>query len=145
MKALVVYDTKYGNTEKVAAAIAEVLTSDALHVDDISTVDLFDYGLLIIGSPTHGGFPSEGIHAMLKELPDLQSINVAAFDTRTRTTVFGYAAPKIGRGLNRKGASLVAPPEGFLVVGMEGPLMEGELERARDWAKGLCALSNPPT
>ena len=140
MKVLVVYDTKYGNTEMVATAIAEAIASDAHHVDDISTVDLVAYDLLIIGSPTHGGFPSEGVHAMIKALPDLKNTHAAAFDTRTKTTVFGYAAPKIERGLKKKGATLVAPHEGFMVMGMEGPLMEGELQRARDWAQKLNSL-----
>ncbi len=49
----------------------------------------------------------------------------------------GYAAPRIVEALKKKGGNLVVPPEGFLVKDREGPLKEGELERAATWAKGL--------
>ena len=32
---------------------------------------------------------------------------------------------------------MVATPEGFIVTDTEGPLREGELERAAEWARGL--------
>jgi flavodoxin len=139
MRVLIIFDSKYGNTEKVARAIGESSGIQVLHVDDIHPVDLTNCDLLIIGSPTHGGFPTEGIHRLVKDAPDLHMVNAAAFDTRTKTTVFGYAAPKIGRNLKKKGAAMLVQPEGFLVVGMEGPLMEGELERARNWARSIMA------
>jgi len=52
-------------------------------------------------------------------------------------TSFGYDAPRIARSLERSGGNLLAPPEGFVVLGMKGPLKEGELERAAGWAKGI--------
>ena len=55
----------------------------------------------------------------------------------TQRTIFGYAAPEIARSLERNGGTLLAPPEGFVVLGMEGPLKEGELERAAGWAQGM--------
>jgi hypothetical protein len=36
-----------------------------------------------------------------------------------------------------KGGNLLAPPEGFVVLGVQGPLKDGELERAAGWAKGI--------
>jgi flavodoxin I len=48
-----------------------------------------------------------------------------------------YAAGKIADSLKKKGATLMASPEGFFVKGKEGPLKEGELERAAGWAKGI--------
>jgi hypothetical protein len=88
------------------------------------------FGLLFVGSPTHGGFPTKRIHALLQAPLALKRIGAAAFDTRTRTTIFGYAATKIARDLQRHGARLLAPAEGFLVAGIRGPLKEGELARA---------------
>ena len=65
---------------------------------------------------------------------------MAGFDTRMTNkliTLFGTAAPKIAKMLEKKGGTLVGPPGDFLVTGGEGPLKEGEVERAAAWAKGL--------
>jgi hypothetical protein len=51
--------------------------------------------------------------------------------------LFGYAAKPIADRLRKKGGSLVAPPEGFYVAGTEGPLLEGELDRAAQWAREM--------
>ena len=52
-------------------------------------------------------------------------------------SLFGFAAEKIGKALVRKGGSPIATPEGFIVEGSEGPIREGELERAEQWAVRL--------
>ncbi|MBM3129434.1 MAG: flavodoxin family protein [Chloroflexi bacterium] len=137
MNALVIYDSVHGNTEKIAQAIAKAIGGQLCRVGQVNPADLRGCNLLIVGSPTHGGFPTEGIHRMLKASLVLKEVNVAAFDTRTATTIFGYAAPKIARSLQKNGGNLLALPEGFLVKGMEGPLKDGELERATKWAKSL--------
>jgi flavodoxin I len=142
MKTLIVYDSKHGNTEKIALAIGEAVGARVLQVGDVNPADLQGLDLLIVGSPTHGGWYTEGIKALLETSPALDNINVAAFDTRTATIwnrilPFGYAAPRIARSLERSSGHLVAPPEGFVVLGMEGPLKEGELARAAGWAKGV--------
>jgi hypothetical protein len=70
---------------------------------------------------------------------------VAAFDTRhvsKWTLLFGYAAPRIARSMERSGAALLAAPEGFFVLGTEGPLKEGELERAACWAREVAKGKN---
>jgi len=51
--------------------------------------------------------------------------------------LFGYAAEPIAKRLGRKGGELAVTPEGFLVEGTEGPLKEGELERAAAWAERI--------
>jgi len=43
--------------------------------------------------------------------------------------------------LRKKGAELVVPSVGFYVIGQEGPLKQGELERAADWARALLMVS----
>ena len=52
-------------------------------------------------------------------------------------SVIHYAAERIARELTKKGGRLVAEPEGFIVEQKEGPLKQGELERADHWAKAM--------
>ena len=144
MKALIVYDSVYGNTEKIARAIAEAITPSGevkvLGAGEANPSELESTDLLIVGSPTHGGRPTSAVQDLLKKVPKLQGINVAAFDTRIQTKlvgVFGYAAGRIANNLKKKGGNLIASPEGFFVTGGQGPLKEGELERAAAWAKGI--------
>jgi len=144
MRALIVYDSVYGNTEKIARAIAEAITPSGevkvLRAGEASPSELASIDLLIVGSPTHGGRPTPAIQDLLNKVPKLQGINVAAFDTRIPTKlvrVFGYAAGRIARNLKGKGGTLIASPEGFFVTASKGPLKEGELERAAAWAKGI--------
>jgi flavodoxin len=146
MKTWIVYDSLWGNTEKIAQAIGDALGGEAevFRATDVdpSAVDAVD--LLVIGSPTHGGGPTEAIQGLLGQLEGAlpAGMSVAAFDTRLATrwvAIFGYAAGKIARKLEEAGATLVVPPEGFVVQGKEGPLREGELERAADWARRLGA------
>ena len=144
MRALIVYDSVYGNTEKIARAIAEAITPSGevkvLRAGEESPSELASIDLLIVGSPTHGGRPTPAIQDLLNKVPKLQGINVAAFDTRIPTKlvrVFGYAAGRIARNLKGKGGTLIASPEGFFVTASKGPLKEGELERAAAWAKGI--------
>lgn len=98
--------------------------------------------LLIVGSPTHGGRPTPAIQDFLNRVSAsaIKDIDVAAFDTRFSTRlvrIFGYAAGKIAGSLKTKGGTLFLSPEGFFVKGKEGPLKEGELERAAGWARGI--------
>lgn len=137
MKILIVYDSTYGNTEEIARAIGEAITGEVkvLRVGEADPSETFD--LLIVGSPTHGGRPTQAIQDFTKRVPALNGAPVAAFDTRLSTSlvkIFGYAAGRIGKTLEKKGGTLVKPPEAFFVKGTKGPLREGELERAASWA-----------
>lgn len=150
MKTLVIHDSLYGNTKIIAQAIADAIPGqvEMVHVNEAPALNLGAYDLLIVGGPTHGGGPSDPMKAMLDKLTPaaLAGISVAAFDTRITwwwVRPFGYAAPKIARRLEKKGGKLVAEGEGFFVTGGEGPLKEGEVERAAAWAKGIAALVTP--
>jgi len=154
MKAMVVYDSFFGNTEQIAQAIGNALGSpenvEILRVGDARPEQLTGLTRLIVGSPTRGFRPSPAISSFLNSIPSnvLNGVRVAAFDTRfTREEIessvfilpilvnmFGYAAKPIADRLKKKGGDLILPPEGFYVIGTEGPLKEGELERAADWA-----------
>lgn len=152
MKILILYDSFYGNTEKIAEAIGSGLVGDIkiIHVKKAGISQVKNINLLVVGSPTHGGMPTPSIAAFLKTLPDdsLAWVNVAAFDTRFATedhgialkivmNVLRFAAGRIVRTLKRKGGIPIAKPEGFIVEDKEGPLKKGELERAKAWAKRL--------
>jgi flavodoxin I len=145
MKALIVYDSVYGNTEKIAKAVAEAITPSyevkILRAGEANPSELASIELLIVGSPTHGGRPMPAVQDFLNKVPKLsQGINVAAFDTRSQAKlarVFGNAAGRIAGHLKRKDGVLIASPAGFFVTGSKGPLKEGELERAAGWAKGI--------
>jgi flavodoxin len=139
MRTLVVYDSVHGNTEKVALAVGEALGALVRRVGETTPADLHGFELVIVGSPTHGGFPTEAVHNFLKRPLGLAGVSVAAFDTRTKTTVFGYAAPKMAKALTKSGGTLSAPPEGFFVHGTKGPLLDGEVGRAISWGRGLSA------
>jgi flavodoxin I len=148
MKTLIIYDSVHGNTAKVAQAVGDALASEvsvrraskAVGAADVKALDL-----LVVGSPTHGGWFTEAIKGWLDQVPAtaLRGIRVAAFDTRTPPTrlgrIFGYAAPRIADRLEKKGGTLLAPPEGFFVKGIKGPLEEGELERAAGWVQEIAA------
>ena len=144
MKALIVYDSMYGNTEKIAKSIGGAITGDVevLRVSEADPSDLKTIDLFIVGSPTYGGRPTPAIRDFINKVPQssLQGIKAAAFDTRLSTRmvkILGYAASKIASSLKKKGANLITEPEGFFVEGGKGPLKEGELERATAWVKGI--------
>ena len=144
MKVVIVYDSVYGNTEKIAKAIGGAITSEVkvLRVGEADPSELKTIDLFILGSPTQRGRPTPAIRDFLNNIPELslQGINIAAFDTRISTKlvgIFGYAAGRIAGNLKGKGGTLIASPEGFFVRSTQGPLREGELERAASWAKEI--------
>ena len=158
MKAMVVYGSVYGNTEKVAQAIGQALgTADDVEVVPAGSVKperLADLTLLVVGSPTQKFRPIGPVTNLLKSLPGnaLNGVKVAAFDTRFPESkieevgilaffvrIFGYAAKPIADRLQKKGGQLAVPPEGFYVTDTEGPLVEGELDRAAEWARKIAA------
>ena len=144
METLVVYDSVYGNTEKIARAIASTAGGEArafrsggVNISELKSVDL-----LIVGAPTYGGRPTPAALEFLNKLTkaDIKGKAVAAFDTRLRAKwvmIFGYAAAKINATLKARGANPVVAPEGFFVKGTKGPLKDGEIERAEAWGKEI--------
>jgi len=146
MKVLIVYDTLYGNTEKIARAIAAAITPSndvkVVRVSEVAPSELGSIDLLMVGSPTQNTGSTKAIQEFLSKIPanSLKNIGVAAFDTRYSgilVGIFGFAAGKIADSLKRNGGTLIASPEGFFVEGKEGPLKQGEVERAAGWAKGI--------
>lgn len=158
MKALVVYDSFFSNTEKIAQAIGQAISADeVLPVGKVIPDHLAGLDLLVVGSPTRSFNASPAIIEMLKAIPQngLKGIKVAAFDTRFPDSVIAETKPLAffvklwGRAafadkhiedlLKKKGGELLAPSVGFYVTGTEGPLMDGEIERATHWAGEILA------
>ena len=144
MNALVLYDSKFGNTERIAETIAlaiqEAVPTRLSAIEDVPDLveALADVDVLVIGGPTHVHGVSTPLRHMVESLGDgsLKGIRTAAFDTRLHgmKVVTGSAAVRLGRLLRRRGAWLVVPPASFIVEGREGPLQPGEVEHANAWA-----------
>jgi len=161
MKALVVYESMYGNTAAVAEAIASSLRARGLEVDlcPVSETDpeaTAEVDLLVVGGPTHvHGMSSSksrqtavsdekntfaaptlepGLRAWLKELPSGAGRLATAFDTRIDKPVIltGSAAKGIARRLRARRFRLVGQPESFL-VSTQNELLGGELDHAVTW------------
>lgn len=144
MKKLTVYDSQYGNTEKIARAIDK----NACRINEVTESDLKNIDILISGSPTQGGRPTAAMAEFLNNLPAGNGIKAAVFDTRMDVhkqvlplkilmNGIGYAADKMETIIKNKGYKTVGGATGFIVTGKTGPIQEGELEKAAVWAKRL--------
>jgi flavodoxin len=159
MRILVVYDSVYGNTAQIAEQIAGALDSpedvQVVPASEVKPEHLAGLQLLIVGSATQRFSPLPAVSGFLKGIPQngLRGVKVAAFDTRFTVQaveririlaffvrIFGYAAKPIADRLVKKGGELAVSPEGFYVRDTEGPLLEGELERAAEWARQISAM-----
>jgi len=155
---MVIYDSVFGNTEKIALAIGDALAAvgevKTIPVGRVNAAQLLGLNVLIVGSPTRGFKPTQAITQFLNDLPNnhFSGVQAASFDTRIaletiKQSAFrfivdkgGYAARVIARSLEKKGGKLILPPEGFFVLGEQGPLKDGELERAARWAERISSL-----
>lgn len=163
MRALVVYESMFGNTAAIARAIADGIEA-SMHADVVevsaapATVPA-DVTLLVVGGPTHAfsmSWPStrrdaagravnlvsrdRGIREWLGALPGVTTRTAATtFDTRTTSRLTGSAARAASRRLDRLGFPLIASPMSFRVTDVKGPLVDGELGRAHAWGKALGA------
>jgi menaquinone-dependent protoporphyrinogen IX oxidase len=154
MKGIVVYDTSYGNTKKIAETIAETLREPGIEVDlfdvkDVKKLNGKDYDFLVLGSPTKFGTMSFTIKFFLGKVKgeEWMSKPFAAFDTENPENVEQAriqkkewsAAEKIAEKLREKKMSQLLPVLKTLVLGQKGPLVEGEIDRAKGYAMELAA------
>jgi hypothetical protein len=162
-RALVVYESMFGNTERVARAVAEGL-AEHIHVDlaragaGLTIPD--DVDLVVVGGPTHAfgltrpstrvsagkqgagesAASGTGLREWLETLPPPTAHRpaTAAFDTRIRKPGMpGSAARSAARRLRHAGLPVVVPPMSFWVRGTSGPLLPDEEGRARSWGREL--------
>jgi flavodoxin len=161
MQTVVVYDSKFGNTERIADAIARgvgtlgsVVVMDTAEAAGIDQQPADRPDLVLIGGPTQRRSPSPALRAFVDALPaGLRGVPVATFDTRYRgsTWIMGSAAAEAAKVLRKGGGELVAPPESFF-IGRGGPLERqtletGEVERAEAWGRavGASLRATPPS
>jgi menaquinone-dependent protoporphyrinogen IX oxidase len=153
MKGIVIYDTSSGNTKKIAETIAETLResgieSDLFYVKDTKKLNARDYSFLILGSPTRFGTMSFAVKSFLGKVKSEEWMNkpFAAFDTENPENVEKSraenknwsAAEKIAEKLKEKRMSQLLPVLKALVEAkLKGTLLEGEIERTKDYAKQL--------
>ncbi|MGI9616356.1 MAG: flavodoxin family protein [Acidimicrobiales bacterium] len=169
MKALVIYESMYGNTNVVATAIASGLGACGEvklgSVSETKPESVTDFDVLVIGGPTHmygmsrsgtrkaaaevaaadddidiePGAEGPGLREWFGRLPDGKGKRGAAFDTRAEgpALVYGSAAKGIARRLRRNKYRPITDPESFFIEDSEGPLKDGEVERARRWGAEL--------
>jgi len=167
MNAVVVYESVYGNTRAVAEAVAKGLGGAEVMPVHEAAARGAGAELLVVGGPTHmhglatsrsrqmaaaaaeeeagvtldpSATAEPGLRRWLSELADANGARAATFDTRLDKAPWltGVASRGIARRLHRHGYEIVAT-ESFLVQDAEGPLEEGELDRARAWGAELAA------
>lgn len=160
MKALVVYESLWGNTAAIARAIADGIGPEATAIttDQATREVLADADLVVAGAPVIAfSLPTEAMRTKLAAdpgkaptPPDLAHPSMrwwldhlpeghgraAAFETRIWWSPRG-ATSAIDRGLQRAGYQKAAKAEKFVVEGSYGPLREGEIDRARKWGSDL--------
>jgi len=140
-KAIVVYDTKFGNTEKIAKVLAEGMKAQGVEVDcvkvgEVEINKLKEYDLFAIGGPTQGF----GISKPMKDFLDkLESAEISgkkafAFDTKLKSRFAGSAGKGIEKRLKELQMSIVRPHASAIVKGAEGPLEEGMEETFKEIA-----------
>jgi flavodoxin len=141
MKSLIIFDSTFGNTKIIAQTIAEELGKEVkmVFVSDFKEKDLEGIDLVVVGSPIIGWRPSPNMGTFLSRLDTetLKGVKAAAFDTRVKVWFSGDAGKKIASSLEKAGAKIITEPKPFFVEGKEGPLLEGEVEKAKEWAKTI--------
>jgi flavorubredoxin len=166
LRALVAYESMFGNTERVARAVAaglrlEGVDATVVNVSHSEPVDLADTDLLVVGAPTHGfslsrpvtrhdavrqGGRTEaeriGMREWLATIAESdRRLLVATFDTRVTKVRYlpASASRRAARELAEHGHKMVSAPMGFLVQDVSGPLESREVDRAIAWSRRVAA------
>ena len=169
MRALVVYESMFGNTKDVARAVERglALTMEVRLAPVASSVTVgADVDLVVVGGPTHAfsmsrpqtraeavvkgarcDDDSTGIREWLTALPAARpGTRVATFDTRVQKVrhLPGSAARTAAKVAGGHGYRMASSPESFYVLDTAGPLLDGELGRARVWGERLGQETSAP-
>jgi flavorubredoxin len=168
MKAVVVYESHWGNTAAIARAIASGLGPDTpvLATEEATGAALADAELIVAGAPViafrlatdsmresiaedvHDAPTKPDVtHPSMRDWLDGLSAGkglAAAFETRLHWSP-GGATSAIERGLQTAGYARVAKGHKFFVTGRYGPLRDGELDAARAWGSELARVLQATT
>ena len=146
-KVLVVFDSTYGNTEKlgreIAAGIEEsgIAECKVINCDDVESEDLSVFDGALFGGPIHAFRATRGIKGAVKKAAKkgLKAKLVASFDTYQAPGHIGKAASQIEGELKKKlsGAKVISPGLSAIVLDRKGPLRDDELPKAREFGKAF--------
>lgn len=152
MKTLIVYDSFFGNTEKVANKLYEILSKSQktklAHVSEAQNLNIEQYDLIVVGSPTRYYNPTPAITSFVRELKTV-SVNVAFFDTRLDAEghwlmgpmekIFKFASDTMEILVRNTKAKQMISSLGVYVTGTEGPIARNAMKDVENWAKLLTA------
>lgn len=165
MRAVVVYESLWGNTAAIARAIAEGIGPEARAVSTAEATPALvaDADLIVAGAPVLGfALPTEAMRKSIETGPQYSSNpgdfshpsmrswlealapasgRGAAFETRVRGPFPGGSTKAIVAGLADAGREVISDGEKFIVKGRYGPLRDGELDRARAWGAQLAGVA----
>jgi flavorubredoxin len=144
----VVYDSKYGNTKLAAETVAEGLRNvegvevSVASVEEVDMSKVAEYDVLVLGAPNHMASPSRTMMKFVDRLTrlDLKAKNVAVFGTYSgRVREPDRAVRKMEKKLKEKapGINLISPSLSVRVRGVTGPIVEGELDRCREFGRSI--------
>jgi len=148
--AIVIYNTSYGNTKIIAETITETLRESGLevhlsHVKNVKELHAKDYDFLVLGSPTRINNMSFTIRRFIDgkiKGAEWRDKPFATFDTELQDVIEkcgASAAEKIAKKLSEKGLKQVLPVLKISVLGIKGPLREGEIENTKKYTKELAS------
>ena len=145
-KARVIYDSKFGNTEKIAKALAagmqeQGIVAECAKVEEVDIDQLTEYDLLAVGGPTHWRTASKPMRAFLEKLDreNVKGKKSFAFDTKFAFPLAGSAGKAIEKRLQTLRMNVVRPHVSAIVTGAEGPLKDGEEEAFKQIGAALAA------
>ena len=147
--AIVVYESKYGNTRLVAEAIAGGMNqvpgtkTTVVELNDVDLGKMGEFDAILVGSPNHMGRATRSITKFIDKLGklNLEKKRGAVFDTYMAAD-FEKAVKKMEKQLREKapGITLVAPGLSVRVDGMKGPIAGGELPKCKEFGAKIAAL-----
>jgi flavodoxin len=155
MKAIIIYHTRFGNTERIAKSL-EIGLKEATDIQDVVCINVRDgvtdidslkeYDIICIGAPTEGFSAPKPIKQFLTKL---KGVNLAgkygfAFDTRVDSRLSGSAAKFIEKELKKQGLQIVSPVESAIVFALKRwvPLLmqDSKKEKRRGLSKSVFSL-----
>jgi len=135
-RALILYDSVYGNTKKVAMLLSRGLEAGGVYVDSNSiqnfdTIELKNYDVIGIGGPTHFHGASKEMKSFLSKIKHLKMENKQgfAFETKADFRLAGSVAKRITRYLRKMKITIIHPTITGLVIDKEGPLKENSFNK----------------
>ncbi len=150
MRIAIIYDSYFGNTKMIAETMAQTISNEhdvyLCHFDELNLDRLEQVELIVVGSPTRAFRHTKKISELIYNIIPVKKIpNVAVFDTRIAledidnkmlafmAKKFGYANDSMAKLISKRGLNLISRPGEFQVADSQGPLKDGEIERAAQW------------